>query len=291
MDLSIIVPVYNVENYLFQCLESAIAQTGFAHEIICINDGSTDTSLEILREYEQRYPDLIRVFSQENRGLGATRNWGVSLARGKYLLFLDSDDWLTEGSLEPIMAEVLADSPDILVAGANVVRDQEIIKVHGEVDKIVKKGMKGTVYLTFTGNFSAVAWGKIYKTTFLKKEGIKNFENAYYEDVCFSIPAYLKAEKIKNTEKIFYNYRRNAHSITGKSPTEKHLRDFVTARLEVYHSELKNMADTKVKNVIKKKYSRSVYDLFKVIKRSNVPPKMKLSYCATGCKHAFFLLF
>ena len=97
--VSIVIPVYNVEKYLEECIESAIKQSLNDIEIICINDGSTDSSLEILKKYEKKYSNII-VISQENKGLSASRNVGIRKAKGKYIYFLDSDDFIDTNSME-----------------------------------------------------------------------------------------------------------------------------------------------------------------------------------------------
>ena len=99
--VSVIIPVYNVEQYLKECLDSVINQTLKDIEIICINDGSTDGSLKILEKYES-LDDRIVVFSQENSGLSATRNKGMQLSSGEYVYFMDSDDYLELNALEEL---------------------------------------------------------------------------------------------------------------------------------------------------------------------------------------------
>ena len=91
--VSVIIPVYNTENYLRECLDSVLAQTLREIEVICVDDGSTDNSLNILKEYQNKDTRIV-VLTQENRSAGAARNYGLSIAKGKYLSFLDSDDFL-----------------------------------------------------------------------------------------------------------------------------------------------------------------------------------------------------
>ena len=97
--VSVILPVYNVEKYLKECLDSILNQTLQEIEVICVDDGSTDRSLEILREYEKKDKRVI-VLTQENKGAGAARNKGLAIAKGEYLSFLDSDDFFASGMLE-----------------------------------------------------------------------------------------------------------------------------------------------------------------------------------------------
>ena len=97
--ISIIIPVYNVEKYLHECLDSIINQTFTDIEIICVDDGSTDKSSEILEEYEQK-DKRFTVISQPNKGVSAARNRGMQQAKGKYIMFVDSDDWLAHNACE-----------------------------------------------------------------------------------------------------------------------------------------------------------------------------------------------
>ena len=95
IEISIIIPVYNVEKYLRQCVDSVLNQTFKERiEIILVNDGSTDNSEQIVREYEKQYPEVVRVISQKNQGLSATRNVALNIAQGKFLVFIDSDDYI-----------------------------------------------------------------------------------------------------------------------------------------------------------------------------------------------------
>lgn len=102
--VSVIVPVYNVEQYLRRCVDYLVNQTmdKSQYEVLLINDGSTDSSLDICREYEEKYPEIIKVFSKENEGLSATRNFGIKHAQGKYLTYIDSDDYISTDTLKSV---------------------------------------------------------------------------------------------------------------------------------------------------------------------------------------------
>lgn len=128
LKLSIIVPVYNVEKYLPKCIDSLICGDG-GYEIILINDGSTDGSPDILADYAARYPALIRIITTPNGGLGHARNTGIDAAMGGYLLFVDSDDYLSPDALGSILA-ALDDSFDICIF--------DILSVN-ESGKVLKK--------------------------------------------------------------------------------------------------------------------------------------------------------
>ena len=112
--VSVILPVYNVEKYLKQCMDSIVNQTLKDIEIICVDDGSTDASLSILKEYEKE-DDRVKVICQQNAGAGAARNNGLSIATGEYLSFLDSDDFFSLDMLEKSYAEAKKEDADLIV--------------------------------------------------------------------------------------------------------------------------------------------------------------------------------
>ena len=112
--VSVVVPVYNVEMYLKECLDSLINQTFKDIEIICVNDGSTDNSLNILNEYASK-DERIKVFSKENSGPGPTRNFGIDNAQGEYLLFVDSDDWLDLDAIKILYETSKSQDLDLLI--------------------------------------------------------------------------------------------------------------------------------------------------------------------------------
>jgi len=116
MKLSIIVPVYNVEKFLPRCLGSLLRQGLEAgeYEVICVNDGSPDNSVAILAEYERKYHDIIKVITQENQGLGGARNTGTAQARGEYVAYLDSDDYMIDNAYKYLLDHFCQDKPDVL---------------------------------------------------------------------------------------------------------------------------------------------------------------------------------
>ena len=113
-DVSVIIPVYNVEKYLEECLDSVCNQTLANIEIICVNDGSTDGSVDILNAYAEK-DDRIKIISQSNQGLGASRNNGLKASSGKYILFLDSDDYIDLTSLEKLVDNIVSNDSDMVL--------------------------------------------------------------------------------------------------------------------------------------------------------------------------------
>lgn len=116
MKLSVIVPVYNVEKFLPRCLDSLLRQ-GLEPgdwEVICVNDGSPDNSAAILAEYQAKHPDIIKVVTQENQGLGGARNTGTALAQGEYVTYIDSDDYIIDNAYSYLLEHFCQDNPDVL---------------------------------------------------------------------------------------------------------------------------------------------------------------------------------
>ena len=113
VEISVIVPVYNVSEYLAQCMDSIINQTFEDIEIICVNDGSTDDSLKILEEYSEK-DERISIISQENQGQGVARNVGMNAARGNYIFFMDSDDFIKLNALELLHENAVSNNSDVV---------------------------------------------------------------------------------------------------------------------------------------------------------------------------------
>lgn len=117
--VSIIMPVYNVSRYLRNCLDSIVAQTMEDIELIVVNDGSTDDSLSILKEYEVQYPEWMHVYTTENRGVSHARNYGIERASGEYLLFVDSDDFVEPEICEKLYEKAAQDNNDVVICRYN----------------------------------------------------------------------------------------------------------------------------------------------------------------------------
>lgn len=207
--ISIIVPVYNVEKYLKKCLDSLVNQTLQDLEIICINDGSTDGSLEILNSYAQK--DLrIKVLSQENSKQGAARNRGLEIATGEFISFIDSDDWVDLDFYEKMLNSI--ENNDIDFALSEAVR----IKKNGETRPYFKFN-KSEIILGFDNIIKVNkipeywhVWGKLYKKELL--ENILFEEGVFYEDPEFLIKVLHKTNKIITVPNAKYYYYTNPKS-------------------------------------------------------------------------------
>lgn len=200
---SIIVPVYNVEKYLNNCLDSIINQTYKNFEVIIVNDGSPDNSQKIIDKYANKYPDKIKSYIKKNGGLGSARNFGIERANGEYICFVDSDDFIEDNMLELLNNFVKDTNPDIVIFDNYIYTEKTGKKKLHPQGIVIKetKASKKSMLLKMPG-----AWIKIYKTSLIKSNKIFFVERKWYEDIAFSQKAILSAEHIEFYNKPLYNY-------------------------------------------------------------------------------------
>ncbi len=202
--ISIIIPVYNVEKYLSICLDSILAQSFTDFEVICINDGSDDKSLEILNEYKNK-DSRIRVISQENAGVSAARNRGLNVANGEYISFVDPDDWIEPDCYEIAYNKAVNTNADMLFFGAKYVTD-EIVEEKNLKSLYIcleeNDNLNEMIHITHT------IWNKLFKNSFLKKHNIKFAENLKIaEDGVFNYFCILSNPNIVFLPVSLYNHR------------------------------------------------------------------------------------
>jgi glycosyltransferase involved in cell wall biosynthesis len=204
--ISIIIPVYNACETIEKCIDSIINQTYQDYEIILINDGSKDKSLEILKEYEKKYPTKIVVVDQENMGVSNTRNKGIKLAKSKYIMFVDNDDYLDNDYLNHYIKEIEKYDLDMVSGGyRRITEDNKIIE-----NRYPKNNEWGR-FLIIT------PWAKIYKKDFLIKNDIKFLNYGIGEDVYFYLQILSHTDKIKMIPYIGYNWFYNTKSVSNTS--------------------------------------------------------------------------
>ena len=165
--VSIIVPIYNVEQYISKCIESILAQTYRDFELILVDDGSTDMCGKICDEYAKQ-DSRVHVIHQENKGVSAARNAGISLAKGEYIMFVDSDDFITENMLEKMHDCIAESGSDIAICGINNFLDGAETEDKSQMNDISTKTISGrdaclSIY-RMDGRVPVMAWGKLYKS-------------------------------------------------------------------------------------------------------------------------------
>lgn len=199
IDISIIVPIYNASKYLEKCLDSLINQTKKELEFILINDGSTDNSEEIIKKYKDK---RIKYFKNENRGIGKTRNFGIEKSSGKYLMFLDSDDYLETNACEVLYEKVEKESLDLLVFDYYRVEKTSTEEV--KIPSFKTSNIKENKDLLLNINLGPC--NKIYKSDLIKNNNIKFDEKLKYEDTLFVIKTIYNAKKVAKLDQVLHYY-------------------------------------------------------------------------------------
>lgn len=217
--VSIIVPVYNVERYIRDCLESLIKQTIDSYEVIVINDGSPDSSQDIIDEYVAKYPDIVKSYIKENGGLGSARNYGLQYAKGEYIGFVDSDDWVDAKMFESMYNMALNSDYDIVLCDFTEIYD-------GWKSGWTAKGYRGKSKTPTKIDFMlscmnpATACNKLIKKELFY---ICKFQECWYEDIATTPILLSYAENIGYLQLPLYYYRQQDQSITHTKRNVKSL--------------------------------------------------------------------
>lgn len=240
--VSIIVPIYNAEKYISACIESALKQTYKNIELVLVNDGSPDNSLQIAESYAKENKNII-LYSTENGGVSAARNLGLSLANGEYIMFLDSDDILTADAVEILYNDITNNNAEVAVGAVAA----EYIKK--EPNLAVWEGLTGLEKCILDDENTYSSCGKLYNKFFLEDvrfiEGRKIHEDAFFVFECFS-----KKPKITINESIVYIYTKNENSASHAAFSEKFydILYFAKRKLEIIN-EIAPELNEKAKNI------------------------------------------
>lgn len=228
MKFSILVPVYNVEQYLEQCMESILNQSYQDYEVILVDDGSTDKSGVMCDEYASKYPGKVKVIHKQNQGLISARRVGIAEATGDFCIFVDSDDFVELNLLETVQEYLSKDvSVDLLIYSFQYCRDGKIaertVKTFEE-ESVWETDKKQELYetLIYTSKITSI-WSKAIRTSVLKADLIdytQYYSKNMAEDLLQSLYPMTHAKKVMYTNKILYNYRINESS-SSRSYTYK----------------------------------------------------------------------
>lgn len=228
--ISIIIPCYNAERYIHSCIESVIQQTYVNWECLLINDGSKDKTLKILEEYSLK-DQRFKVFSQENKGLSATRNLGIENVSGDYLFFLDSDDLITENALQSFVNEL--DSKNDIITGITLtVNGESLQKIsqlkHPKEGSVFYKNDRQEVLIrAMESGLAPVAQNRLYSRSFLEKYHLKFKNGILHEDELWFFETMFLAKNVKFINEETYLYRTdNSESIT-KNISQRNLDSYL----------------------------------------------------------------
>ncbi|NDW08200.1 glycosyltransferase [Dysgonomonas sp. 520] len=262
MIISFIIPVYNVAQYVEKCIMSIISQDAALsdYEIIIVNDGSTDDSPRIIAQLKESYP-FIKVINQENKGLGAARNRGLMDARGKYIHFLDSDDYLLPDTLNPLINQIGGDFDIIgfnwkeIFAGGK----QQDVKRKVPYDET----MTGAKYLN-NFNLKGGACLFLFSSSLLREHSLEMPEGIYHEDELFIPQAFAFAQRVVFRDLFVYGYLQRPNSITqerNKDFIRKRLKDSVFVTKELLAFKDSNNFSEPVRNGLKRKINFLTVDM------------------------------
>lgn len=290
--VSIIIPVYNEERYIEQCLDSLLIQTYQDFEIICVDDGSTDASLEIMEKYGNKYKKF-RILNQKNQYAGVARNRGLEIAQGKYLLFLDSDDFFYPEMLEQIITQAEQDKTDILIFDVfqfdNVSRQVIETTWRPLKKRLFGEGVKSAVEIAdIIFEFATSApWNKLFLADFIRRNDLWFQPIQRSNDLYFVFGAFACAKRIGVLDRKLIYYRdNNADSLQGsgfRTPTVfaealYALKELLEKRklLDIFGDSFRNMAiSVSVYNLNNMKTRDSYQRLFCAL-RDEIFPRLHL---------------
>ena len=221
--LSIIIPVYNTGKYLSQCLDSVLKQSLEDIEVICIDDGSTDLSPQILKKYQQT-DTRIQIITKTNDGLGAARNTGLEAASGEFIGFIDSDDFIDQDWFAALYKKAKDTQADIVIGNVKLYfQDTLETRPYRNISFYKELSEKGAFQAADIPRIieSIGVWDRIYRHDFIKQNCLRNPEHVIYEDALFSIQASVLAQRIAVVNSVYYYYRKN----TGNAITDREIRN------------------------------------------------------------------
>ena len=209
--VSIIVPVYNVEKYLDKCLKSLVNQTLKDIEIIVVNDGTKDNSQKIIDKYVNKYPKLVKSYIKENGGLSSARNYGLKYAKGKYIAFVDSDDYVETNMYQKLYDKAVEKDFDMVVCNLKYIYETKEVNAYSNINKdiLTKEEIKKSMI-----NIYPSAWNKLFNKRLFKNKVLFK-EKVWFEDVEFLYRLYPYINSIGTVEDYLYNYVQRKGAITS----------------------------------------------------------------------------
>ena len=260
--VSVIIPVYNTEDYIAETMLSIMNQSLKEIEIIVINDGSTDNSLEVIKN-TGREDTRVKIISRPNKGLSLTRNEGVDAATGKYVYFMDSDDILEVVTLEECYQACETETLDFVFFDAVAFKGKEVHEIMNHYDrtqKIKKEFVNGKEWMDHLMDehaFHSSACLFVINRAFLKKHNIEFYPKIIHEDNLFTPLLYVKAEKVKYLQKPFFKRRVREDSIMTSAFKRKNMDGYITVAIEVLNEAAK---ENKENGDLLRKYVQTFYN-------------------------------
>ena len=211
--ISIVIPVYNVLDYLPHCLDSIDVQTSFRMEVVLVNDGSTDDSISVCKEYALRNPDVV-VIDKENGGLSDARNIGTEIAKGDYIYYLDSDDWLAPNAIKSLYDYAIENDCEIVQGGFYYAYDDHLLFDNKYKKPFVLDRREAMLELIKNDYVKNFAWGKLYRADIVKKHHFP--KGKYYEDSYWQHLVLHECNRYGIVPTPLYYYRQRNTGISGE---------------------------------------------------------------------------
>lgn len=275
--VSVIIPVYNVEAYIAECLESIISQTLQEIEIICINDSATDGSNIILESYAQKDHRIRVIQNTTNKGLSYSRNKGLSVAKGKYIYFIDSDDLLKKEALKELYLLSEREQVEGVFFGARLISSDgrvELLEREKEFQCEYNGIFKGQdlfkLFEEERRNYSSVCM-QFWKKSYIVENKFRFYEGIIYEDVLFSFKALIHATKVACISVNYYTYRLRSCSICSSQVTNYNIESLI----KIYWESIKFIDQKKIINDIHLEKSIHNYLSKQIIISKNLSKKIK----------------
>ena len=247
--LSIIMPVYNLEKYLPKCLDTLVNQTLQEIEILCIDEGSTDSTTEIISRYAEKYPDKISIFNKQNEGEYASKNYGLEKTNGEYVTFANIDNYVELNWAEKLYATAKENDADMVVCAYEKID----INTHKVIDTNIKNCKNNIKEINTKDDFmlfiNSEPWNKIYKSEKIKE--LKFLPISKFEDILFLMNCYTKIKKIAFVEDILCHYffrnnlQKNIINYQDVEDLKKYLLEVKTVYVQANkYDEMKYILDT-----------------------------------------------
>lgn len=259
--ISLIIPVYNGERYLDACLKSVVAQSLDRLEVILVNDGSTDSSGQIMKEYVRMYPNFIYI-EQENRGLSEARNTGLQYAHGKYIAFLDGDDLLPQDALRNLYRKAEETRAEMVAGNVATFGEKESTKDYSRRNKDTRFTVLGEAFLTeavTNRHYVPMVYNYLYRRSFIEQHGLRFEPGILHEDELWTPIVLTKAKRVASISSTTYLYRQHEASIMSFSKAEKRI-----ASMEVI---IRRLEDFMKNNVVGDGCREAIYSRIGILKR------------------------
>lgn len=227
--ISVVIPIYNVEQYILRCVDSVLNQTYQNLEIILVDDGSPDNCPKICDEYAVK-DNRVRVIHKQNGGLSSARNAGIDVAEGEYITFIDSDDYVTPDYVETLYNAICEDKTDLAIGSHRAVYDNGTVIDRSNNRRCTLSSQDALKCVLYDDGIDVSAWAKLYKTELFSD--IRYPEGRLYEDAATTYKLIDKANRVSLDSKVIYNYMIRSNSIAAGAFSPKKM-DLITSTREM----------------------------------------------------------